>query len=63
MMISLSVLSVLMFFPPIHQLLTQPHAGPAMDSKNIYGFSMKTIDGKRTSKRHTSQRSLRSLVM
>jgi glutathione peroxidase len=49
MMLSLSVLSVLMLFPPIHQLFTQPHAGPATDPKNIYSFTMKTIDGKEKS--------------
>jgi glutathione peroxidase len=48
-MISLGVLSALILFPPIHQLITQPPADAATGSKNIYSFTMKTIDGKEKS--------------
>jgi glutathione peroxidase len=48
-MISLGVLSFFLFLPPVHQLFTQPPAAAAMGSKNIYSFTMKTIDGKEKS--------------
>lgn len=48
-MISLGVLSLFLFLPPIYQLVTQPPAEAAKGSKNIYSFTMKTIDGKEKS--------------
>jgi len=49
MAISLSVLSVLALFPPIQQFFTQLATAPPTGSKNIYSFTMKTIDGKEKS--------------